>query len=207
MTHSTSHGPLVLGILLFVLLVQGRVYAADHILDCHSTFSANSSHETLREELASLNVETSTLHEGEGFYEQGTIISGAPDVGPVEVFWKDVQRQQHPKIVRVRGERSAWKTGKDLALGLTLREVELLNGKAFLLQGFGYDRGGTQTSWMNGHLESSSPCQTHVRFSVKQSPDSQKEFDILGEQNFSSAHPKLQQLNPRISEIWLSYRE
>ncbi len=209
MTNITSPGPFIFGILLLLLLTQDRGFAADRMLDCRSTFLPNSSHEEIRKQFSNLNVESTALHEGEGFYEQGTVIFGGSGVGPVEIFWKDVQQQQYPKIVRIRGEQKSWRTDNGLTLGQTLHEVEQLNGQAFVLQGFGYDHGGTQTSWSGGHLESppSSACQTHVRFSLNRPPDSQKEFDILGEQDFSSANQTLQELNPQISEIWLSYGE
>lgn len=209
MRHTTLQGSLVLGILMLVLLSQDYVFGAGRLLDCVSTFSATSSHEILRERFRNLRVESTELHEGEGFYEQGSVIHGGPGLGRVEIFWKNVKRQQNPKVVRIRGKKSAWKTTNGLSLGQTLHEVGALNGKAFTMQGFAYDYGGTQTSWSGGDLEPplSSACETHVLFSLNQFPKNKKELDVLGDKEFSSANPTIQQLNPRVSEIWLSYEK
>jgi hypothetical protein len=108
--------------------------------------------------------------------------------------------------VWIRGEQSRWRTPTGLTVGLDLRFVERLNRRPFLLAGFGFDA-GTETSWRDGRLAApeGSACGVRAVFAEPhdRAPHSRQ---VQGGRQFSSGHPAMQALNPRIEKIWLEYR-
>ena len=101
-----------------------------------------------------------------------------------------------------------------LSLGSTLRQIERLNGKPFRLTGFGWDYSGTVVDCNEGRLkevgcvdpgEPSRGIQGR-KLLVRLIPDDEKRINreyqaVLGDREFSSDHPAMQKLNPRIYEM------
>jgi|SRR2546428_7339646 len=67
---------------------------------------------------------------------EGTIVfANQPDTR-VEITWRDAAAKQNPSWIRVRGERSRWRTPNRLATGDDLLTIERRNGWPFRLAGF-----------------------------------------------------------------------
>ena len=84
--------------------------------------------------------------------------------------------------------------------------MEAFNRRPFLLAGFSWDHSGTQISWRDGRLAAapSSPCNVRVVFAEPaETPPFSRQ--VLGAGRFSSGHPAMQALNPRIDRLWLAY--
>lgn len=92
----------------------------------------------------------------------------------------------------------AWKFSHGLKLGLTLTEVEKINGKPFTMSGFGWDYGG-YANFEGGKLEG----VASIRFSPgsKDVPES-----LSGDRPIPSTSKKLRTLNPIVSDITVYYR-
>jgi hypothetical protein len=93
-------------------------------------------------------------------------------------------------------------------LGTSLKELETLNQKPFKLFGFDWDYAGTVSSWEDGSLSKDLAEHGRVVVRLNYRDRSQIKDDELqqvsGEAEFSSQHPVMQKLNPRIYQlIWM----
>jgi hypothetical protein len=69
----------------------------------------------------------------------------------VEVLW-GYNRNVVPQSVTVSGSKSSWRAVHDISLGVSLKELERLNGRPILLSAYDWDHPGrTVESWNNGN--------------------------------------------------------
>ncbi len=178
------------------------------VFECGSIFNAETTLESLIQEFGAVNVIEAEIHEDEGFYEHGALIFPGSQA-ELQVFWHDPETRQSLRKVRVQGDHSAWQTPDGLKLGLDLQSIEAINRRPFRLVGFGWDYGGTVGSWENGDLgaSSSESCRLVVRLGEDSSKDSweviRKHWSVNGSDTFSSGHPTMQLMNPKIRELSL----
>ncbi len=147
----------------------------------------------------------------EGDVNPGTVLFGSTVGAKLEIFWSDRTGKRSPQWVSVRGKESRWHTPGGFTLGTDLRTLERLNGKPFRLIGYGSDVSGTILSWSAGALDAQNTKDCRVRLRV--GPDweaidpatSQLINQLKGERDYSSGHPAMQALNPRVYELFLQY--
>jgi hypothetical protein len=192
-----------------ILSGYGARSQSGRILDCESTFPPDLTVAALEKTFGAQHVGTDQRHTpgDSGEVDEVTVLFPSTPENRVEIVWIDETQKRAPAQVWIRGERSRWKTRDGLTLGLDLRSVEALNGRPFLLAGFSFDYSGTQTSWRNGQLAAptSSPCGVRVVF-VDPPDGTPGSRQVLGGRQFSSGHPAMQAINPRIEKLWLEYR-
>lgn len=156
------------------------------------------------------NVRSTKVSLGEGEYETGTVIFPDDPLRAIEILWKDVRRKRFPKRIHLTGERSLWKTQDGISLGTRLKELERINGKPFVLTGFGWDYEGTVVSWEGGKLEREFERngravllrlsdQTNNKVSVEEAGS------VLGDHDFPSSNPLMQKINPKVYQIVLEF--
>ena len=84
-----------------------------------------------------------------------------------------------------------------------------MNGRPFMLSGFGWDYGGTAGSWNGGHLAYLN-ADTAARVIVRLAPDravyelveTNALSEVMGDAAYvASDHPVLQTLSPRVTQI------
>jgi len=173
-------------------------------LDCAS-FPAELSVQDLVQRFGASNEVSVSIHVGEGETEEGTVLFPNDPERTVEILWNDPGTKRNPRSIKIHGTTSRWTAPGGLALGQDLQQVEQLNKGPFALAGFGWDRGGSVTSWSGGALETN-PCHLRARFAV----DSARQNDprmkqVMGDREFSSSDSTMRALNPRVVEIWLAY--
>ena len=162
--------------------------------------------ETLEKAYGKAKVETGTVQLGEGQSESGTILLASAPGDRAEILWKDADQKRLPRLVKISAldnEPSHWKSLGGLQLGMSLKEVEKINGRPFRLRGFGWDYSGTVSSWEGGALQKEwkGKCPLVVRFFPEQSRRDAfwKDYkSMAGERDFSSQRRSMQRLNPRI---------
>src|SRR6266550_1204397 len=95
---------------------------------------------TTREDLVRLfgtsNVIDRDVDLGEGETEPGTVVFSRDPKRSIEILWKDPATKRTPKQFQIQGQESLWKTAHGISLGTSLKELERLNGRPFLLTGF-----------------------------------------------------------------------
>jgi hypothetical protein len=147
---------------------------------------------------------------GEGEYETGTVIFPSDPLRAIEILWKDVRRKRFPKLIQLTGERSIWKTQDGISLGTRLKELERINGKPFVLTGFGWDYEGTIVSWAGGKLEREFEKDGRavlLRLSDQTDHEALGEDagSVLGDHDFPSSNQVMQKINPKVYQIIVEF--
>jgi hypothetical protein len=105
--------------------------------------------------------------------------------------------------LRGSARTNAWNVA-GITIGSTLAEVQKVNGRPFLVNGFEWDYGGLVTNWKGGMLGRPLPggCTVRLRFDR----DSAAPKGMLGEGvKISSASPTLLIWGPVVTEIGVNF--
>lgn len=202
---------------LIVLTMASSLLAsyatADSLLVSCREFGQHLSADDLASRFGASNVSNGQVYVGEGFYEPGTVLFPEIPDQRAEFTWKDVESKRGPKVLRIRGYKSQWRSPQGLTLGLSLSSVERLNRGPFRLRGFGWDYGGTTTSWAGGALAQAElpACVLWARFWEREETsldvaERRLVRQVLGEREFSSGHPGMQIAAARLRIMGLSWR-
>jgi len=151
------------------------------------------------------NVVDQDVEVGEGETQPGTAIFPKDPGRLIEILWKDPEKKTIPASAQFSGAKSRWKTAHNISIGTSLKDLERLNGRPFMLAGFGWDYSGTVLSWENGSLAADfAPAQGRViiRLDSPISGSADKDVhQVLGDRDFPSNHPVMQKLNPIAYQI------
>ena len=163
------------------------------------------------------NVKDYDVDTGEGMFENGTAIFSDDPARRIEILWRDSQTKRFPSYVYLRGPvRSIWKTVGGISVGTTLLDLERLNLRPFRLLGFYHDGSGAVMSWGNGRLGrdfGSFAFPDNRQLVMFLDPGEIKEDhltvvrQVMGDREFSSGHPAMQTLNPRIRLMIFQFGE
>lgn len=145
---------------------------------------------------------------GEGFCVEGAMMfPDSPDA--VEIAWSD-SAHSRPAFARIRSAGARWTTPAGVHIGMTLEELERINGEPVAFSGFGWDYGGT-ASWSEDKAENDD-----VMFLLELAPDSASETwvrenpryeEIIGERTITSDHPLIQEMTIRVRGMSLRWAE
>jgi hypothetical protein len=94
---------------------------------------------------------------------------------------------------------SRWGSSSGVRLGMTLKELEELNGKPFQFSGIGWDYGGGISGWDGGKLDKAS-----IGITVDADYNSDQQQDLLpvtGDQILNSNDPAVRKVTLRVVAI------
>lgn len=92
----------------------------------------------------------------------------------LDIVWADAGRTRMAAVMSV-DKKSVWRAN-GIRVGMAIADVELLNGRSFLLRNFHHENGGAVLSWTGGKLE---PAMTdECRVTVRLAP-SVEDFTTL----------------------------
>ena len=173
------------------------------------------SEQSLRDLYGNARVRRAWVPLATGDSAPGTVLFPEDSLRRLEVVWDDTARRRVPRVARFAGRRSDWMVGRGLTLGLSLREVERLNGGPFTLAGFEWAGEGLVMSWRGGSFNRPPPGAQRVLARLRPPRDSADVADsasaalvhqLLGDGPFSSADPRMRRLDPRVDEVLVRYR-
>jgi len=173
--------------------------------DSNATVAAQSSEAELRERFGQGEIRPERVELGEGETSPGTALFPNDSLRRMEIIWQDTIARKRPARIIIRGSQSRWQVGPGISLNTSLQELEHLNGKPFTLAGFGWDYAGVITSWNGGALDSS---LAGVKLYLDPGPaqyESAPYSQVLGDQDFSSSLPAMQQLSPKVRTIYVDF--
>ena len=140
---------------------------------------------------------------------EGTVLFPDRREARLEIVWQDPQSRRSPAWIAVRDLASRWQTPNGIALGVNLRQLERANGRPFRLAGFQTEAQGRVTSWANGRLQSAASGGCTIDVYLQPRWDGTEKFALIRQvragREYSSAHPALQILNPRVVRVGLSF--
>jgi len=109
----------------------------------------------------------------------------------LEIIW-DPEKEKTKVVLDIRVVGKAWKFENGLKSGVTVEEVEKINGKPFQIAGFSWDYGG-YANFKGGKLD--------AKVSIRFSPSSDEVPDYLqGDKQLSSSDKKLRAVKPLVDE-------
>jgi hypothetical protein len=167
--------------------------------------TVESSEADLRRRYGADAVDTTRIQLGEGETAPGTVLYPSDSLRRAEILWQDTVARRRPTRVILRGNRSQWQVGPGISLGTSLKELEQLNRRPFTLAGFGWDYAGVVTDWQGGALDS---ALAGVKLYLDPGPaqyESALYAQVLGDRDYSSALPPMQQLNPKVTQIFVDF--
>ena len=173
-----------------------------------SAISASTTRKDLVDRYGDANVKDQDIDVGEGETEPGTALFPLDRKSSLNILWKDSDKKLSPKSLRISGDASRWKTIHAITLGTSLIQLERINGRPFLLSGFGWDYSGTTLSWKGGVPEKDFEGSGRVILRLdSNTPAGVTEGElnqVSGDRPFSSGHPVMQKINPRVYDVvWL----
>lgn len=190
---------------LALILVSGTTVPEPWIIipgGASGAITASTTRKDLVASYGAANVRDQDIDVGEGETEPGTAVFPRDPKRSIEILWKDPETKRSPKSLTIRGSTSLWKTVHEITLGTSLKKLEQINGRPFVLCGFAWDYSGTVTSWQNGALDKDLLANGHVIVRLDPSEEHFTQADqVAGDRPFASNHPVMQEINPRVYEI------
>jgi hypothetical protein len=157
---------------------------------------------TLRLRLGGEHVRRDTVWLPEAEFVLGTVLFPDDPGRRLEVQWADTAAGAGPEVVRLGGTDAAvWRLAPGVGLGTSLAELERLNGRPFVLSGFGWDYGGTVDSWQGGRLDSLWGERVILRLRLAEASRVDLEQQVLGDVLYPSSHAAMRALDPRVYEV------
>jgi hypothetical protein len=182
---------------------SGRERAA-HVVACSGVFAKDSSHQKLAMAFETRNVVYAQVDAG-GSTKPASVLYGKEPKRRLEVWWSDPVSRSHTHLIVINGE-SAWAAPGGLSLGLTLAELEKLNGKPFKLLGFNKDRVASLSDWDGGALATPpGGCKLGLSLRADQSASASALAAFPADHEYASGDTALRAVNPTVSEILVGY--
>lgn len=188
--------------------VQGGDSSWTILLHDKGAISPSTTRQELVTRYGNANVIDQDIDVGEGETEPGTVLFPHDKKQTISILWNDAEAKASPKFVILREKGTLWRTAHNISVGTSLAELEHVNGRPFMLSGFGWDYEGTVMSWNNGNLEAE--FRHKGRVTVRLAPTATDQSDVhklAGDRPFSSANPVMRRVNPRIYEIMWKFQQ
>lgn len=171
---------------------------------CSGILGPDSTEAALRAHYGDANVVTGTVYGPEGMEMLGTSFYPGEEGRSVEVLWYDEEALAYPASVTLPAGVIA---PNGVRLGMTIDEVEALNGQPFKLGGFWWDYGG-YAYFEVGNLADNDPepeCFVSVRFLPGDYSDEIDTLEVSGEVEVRSDLPLLDEIDTRVFQLLVHY--
>lgn len=172
-------------------------------LTCDGPFAADSSETRLVETFGRENVVTGEVPGPEGSTVLATTLFPNDPEKQIEIGWWDEENLTQLAYFTVP---AADTSPQGVKAGMTVKDVEALNGAPFEMQGFWWDYGG-YANFTGGRLGAPEEgCLVSVRFApTGEYPQDLNVDAVSGEVTVPSTEPLLEQLDVRVESLSVSY--
>ena len=147
--------------------------------------------------------------------EAATIVFGSDSSAALAVTWNNERVSYVYVCFQTKTGPCRWRTASGIRIGLPIRELQRLNGKAFQMAGFGFDGQGAVKNWRKGALEQEEGACGHlvVRLTplaeIEGRPMSKDEASSLkamqGDKSFASSYVATLGLDPIVSDLIMEF--
>jgi hypothetical protein len=152
------------------------------------------------------NVRPAGIHGWDDGPQDGAVVFPDQEDLRLEIIWADPRKTI--STIRARGRR--WRSPDGITVGMDLKTIEQRNGWPFRLSRFwGEGYPGGVLSWGNGRLKAqgSGSCAVNIYLlpveGMAIDPAIRRQLNV---RQFSSGHPAMQALNPRVYQMLIWYR-
>ncbi len=138
------------------------------------------------------------VRDAHGRYHEGVVVY-PKTVNELRIIWH--ANGSGIRFIRIAKADTRWRTAGGIGMGTTASALAQANGRAFLIQGFDTDQGGTVRSWDGGRL--------HKGLSVLLTPhsayDGRAYKKVSGNRLIRSDHPVMRTLDLKVTAILLVF--
>jgi hypothetical protein len=179
--------------------------ATPYVVTCSGVFGRDSSQIQLAKTFQSRNVTFTQVDGGAGAKTMASVVFAKDPKRRLEVWWSRPTNRSDTHLIVINGT-SEWTAPGELRLGLTLAELEQLNGKPFKLSGFDKNNVATLSNWNGGTLASpAGGCKIGVSLRAASTASASAIGALPADREFTSADVALRAVNPTVSEILVAY--
>ena len=201
--------PILLAVLVLAgtLPVRAETPAAGGRLACAAPFGPDASHASIAAAFGRDAVVYRKIDGPEGEKIGATIVYPKDPARRLELIWDDEKKRSGLANVRF-SETTAWIAPNGVRRGMSLSDVEALNGGPFVLSGFDWDYGGYVTDWKGGVLGRPLPggCIVQVRFGYTPDAPEPAALAVSGDKEFPSNDRNMRLVKPRVGALGFAYR-
>jgi len=193
-----------------LLLAAAGIARAEDRIDCMGLFGRDTSHTALTEAFGVANVVYKRISAPQGSTGMGTILFEHDRKRRLLIEWRDEEKRARPIYIGIDA-KSGWIAPLGIRAGMSIEDVEKLNGKPFRLNGFGWDLGGAaRFGKQDGNL-GNLPGGCHFGFTFEPSteglPLGGKYRPLSGNVDLRSDMPLLREVKPVVVEILIVFPE
>jgi hypothetical protein len=169
---------------------------------CEGAFAIDSSEARLIEVYGADNVVTGMVPGPEGSEMLATTVFPDNAKKTLQFVWWHEDTLSDPSYIELPAKAVAPGGLRD---GMSLAEVEAINGEPFTLLGFGWDYGGAASFDSGALSDLPGDCMLSLQFEYGASLDGVDTLPAMGDKELSSDDPLLAQMQVRIDFISVGY--
>lgn len=184
----------------------GSAAATADVLACAPPFGPKSSHAEVVAAFGKDNVVFTKIDGAEGEKIAATVVFPKDPKRRLELMWADEKKRSG--LLAVRPDKATTRVAPNgIRRGMSLAEVEKLNGRPFVLVGFDWDYGGSVTDWKGGALAAPAPggCTVSVAFALPEGVDDAAAEKVAGDTEFSSSGKEMKAAKPIVDNFTIGY--
>ena len=179
--------------------------AKRYVIACDGVFGRDSSHAKLAMAFRSRNVAFTQVDAASGGKVMASVLFAKDPKRRLEVWWSKPASRTDTHLIVING-RSDWIAPGDLRLGLTLADLERLNGKPFKLIGFDKNNVAALSDWNGGSLSAlPGGCKIGVSLRAALTTSASDLSALSADRAFTSADSAMRAANPTVTEILVAY--
>jgi len=176
-----------------------------HVVVCSGLFAKDSSHLKLAMTFETKNVTFTDVDADGGAKVPASVLFPNDPKRRLEVWWSNPAARSDLYLIDIHG-KSLWSGPGGMKLGLTLAQLEKLNGKPFKLKGFDKKGVATVSDWDGGTLAAlPGGCKSGVNLTAdpKAAPDAVSA--LTADKEYSSSDAAIRAVKPTVSEVLIGY--
>jgi hypothetical protein len=184
---------------------QAERAAPARVIKCEGPFGREASHAGLVKAFGNSNVVYQDIDGAEGETIKASVLYPKDPKAKLEFIWSDADTRRRP-MIRAK-DQSTWATANGIRIGMSLADVEKLNGKPFKLSGFDWDYGGRVTDWQDGALAKPQPggCIIGMDFVHPEDAPDANLTKVTGDSEFLSDNADMRAVEPYVASLTVSY--
>ncbi len=179
--------------------------ANTHVVTCGGLFAKDSSHLKLAMTFETKSITFADVDADGGAKVPATVLFPKDPKRRLEVWWSNPAARSGLYLVVING-KSTWSALGGMKLGLTLAQLEKLNGKPFKLKGFDKNGVATIRDWDGGKLAAlPGGCKSGVSLTADPKAAADAVAALTSDKEYSSSDPEMRAVKPTVSEVLIGY--
>ena len=175
-------------------------------LTCEGPFAKDTTHERLAAEFGAKNVVFKDVDVSSNVLTKATVVFDTDPTRRLVVFWKDEKTRTKPLSITI-DTPSTWTGPGGVRNGLTLKDLEKLNGGGFSITGFGGIGGGEASKLGGPFVDLHGDCTLKIRFDPGiANPLPPRFASVTGDVLIASTNLVLRRVRPQIVQWSINYR-